>query len=376
MATGAEIESYIRKITSGQWFIQTKSNDPTRKLLAMRYPTLKELQLCDFYKEYYIEKNKDILMSTREAESKAFIHGVWNPTYDDKLQSLITQTQYLEDQIEEFDIKSKKVIAFRSRSRTARRELVRLTDYLERLAFRKSSVFSNTLEYNAEKHRIYRIIGLVTEHIDGKPVWKDGNIELEEDFNLLDILSQSYLQYCEIDIRQIREVARSNYWRYRWAVGKNNVKLLFGRDIRDLSVAQQELVFWSEIYESAIEAYEPPISSIIENDEKFDEWLAKKGEDGDRERERRFYKFDEFKGNENFVIVNGYYDNEGYWQSYTQEEKDKRASMIYGNNSPNIRRMQRQAIGRIDKHGGAPVKEQHIRQGYFKVLGWDRIPEK
>jgi hypothetical protein len=371
--TGLEIEEAIRSLISGRWFIETLSKDPTRKLLSMRHPTLRELQLCDFHKKCFIDQNRDTLMSMDEARSKAFIHGVWLPGYDEQMDALAERLPALEEQEHELIEQGKKAVAFRSRARIVRKEIDRMTNKLDRLIERKQAIFGATLEFAAEKKRLFRLVGCVTEFIDGTPVWGYGAIDDECDEDLLHELANSLVENLSYDVAQIRQVARSNLWRYRWSVGKKNIKHLFGRDIADFSQAQQELLFWSEIYDSAIESYEPPPSHIVNNDEMFDKWLSDRCTEAENKKAHTFYKMGDFKGNENFVVVSGEYDKDGYWREYTREEKDAIANRVYGQNPPVIRAMQKGAKARIDKHGGAPVSERHLRRGYFKVLGWDKL---
>jgi len=369
------IEEQIRSIVSGRWIVETQSPDPKRRIVIMRHPTQKEMQLADFYKEKFVEENKVNLMSASEATGMAIKNQIWFPHYDELLEELQDRATQLEKDVADYKEQSKKIIAYRNRAKIAQKELDRVSERIANLLSRKQSVFGNTLEYVSERRRLYSIVGMVSEQIDGKPLWND-DFDLEQDGGLLDGLASSYLQNLRTDTSIIRKVARSNHWRFRWAVGKNNAESLFGRPIYDLSVTQQELLFWSQVYDSAIEAYEPPPNFVIEDDEKFDKWLEEKGKEREKESIKKHYKIDSPGHNENFKVIDGEYDEDGYWQPYTEEEKNRIADAIYDQNAPMIRNMQRVTKRRLDNNRGLSVEEQHLRRGYFQVLGWDRIKGK
>ena len=373
METGQDIETSIRSVMSGRWYVETHSENPARQLLVMRYPLLHELQRCHFLKQKFTTDHAEDLMGYDEAKSHAYIQGVWSDQYDNQLEVIAERIDTLQEQVEEHRELSKKIVAHRNRVRIIEKEIDRLNFRYKQLLERKQAVFGNTLEYMAEKQRLFYLVGCITEYPDGSPVWEHGNIKNEDDESLLMELSASLMDNAVIDTKMIRAIARSNLWRYRWLNGKSNVKTLFGRDIFDLSLAQSELLFWSQIYDAAMEAYEPPPSFVIDDDDRFDEWLADQAEKREGDKVGKYYKFDNFRGNENFVMVNGEYGKDGYWREYTQDEKDEIAKRVYGQNSPIIRKMQKEAKARIDQHGGAPVSECHLRRGYFNVLGWDRI---
>lgn len=366
------IEDQIRSIISGRWIVETQSPDPKRHILVMRHPTQKEIQIVDFYKQKFIDENKTYLMSVSEATGKAIQHKVWLPHYDDYIDKIQANVTRLDEDVKLFKEQGKRIVAYKNRARIAEKELNRMSSKLSNLLNRKQSVFGNTLEYVSEKRRLYQLVGLVTEQLDGSPLWS-GNIDEEQDSDLLDLLASSYLINLQNDTATIRRVARSNHWRFRWNVGKGNVESLFGRPIYDLSMPQQELLFWAQVYDSAIEAYEPPPNFVIDDDEKFDKWLEEKSHEREKDSVRKHYKLDDSSNNEHFKVIDGEYDKDGYWRPYDKEEKDRIADAIYGQNAPMIRSMQRVTKRRLNKTEGTPVEEQHLRRGYFKVLGWDKV---
>lgn len=376
MVEGDSLEIRIDDVLYGKWFIETQSKDPSRRLLVMRYPTLAENRLCDYYRERFVEDNKDKLMSIKEAKNKAFMNRTWMPYEDEQINKLQDGIEELQTILKDHEEKGNKIAAFKGKARSVKRELHRCSQMLSHLLQKKYDIFGNTLEYIAEQKRLHNIVGIVTEDLDGNAIWRIEEFQDEIDHELIEILCASYVEREQISVANIREIARSYLWRYRWSIGKNNVISLFGRDLKDMTPPQSVLVFWSEVYDSAFESMEPPPRSVVDDDEQFDAWLDKQSKEIEKKQSASYYKVkQDFKGNEKFVVVEGYYDNEGIWRPYTQEEKNKMADMAYEQNPILIRKMQKMGAKRLAEQGGGGTPEAVLRRGYHKVLGWDKVNE-
>lgn len=378
MAEGDNLEKRIDEILYGKWFVETQSQDPARRLLVMRYPTLAENRLCDYHRTKFVEENKSEIMSIKEAQGKACANRTWLPVEDERIAKLQEGIESLKESREEYAEKAKKNAMFKGKVRTVDRELDRCSRALSRLLTKKYEIFGNTLEYIAEQRRLNLLVGLVTEDLDGNPVWSSPEkFNQETDNDLIDVLVDAYVRNERTSIDQIREIARNNIWRYRWTLGKTNIATLFGREIRDMTPPQSLLVFWSEVYDSAFESIEPPPRHVIDDDEMFDKWLDSRAKEAEKKQTASYYKMkSDFKGNEKFVMVDGYYDDEGIWRPHTKEEKDRIADAAYGQNSILIRKMQKSGSKRLMESGGEGTPEQSLRRGYHKVLGWDKIHEQ
>jgi len=76
-------------------------------------------------------------------------------------------------------------------------------------------------------------------------------------------------------VADIREIARSGTWRFRWN-GAKGIGNLFGKPISEFDAEQQSLLYWSQVYDSVYESMEKPPDSIIEDDEALDKWFEDK----------------------------------------------------------------------------------------------------
>lgn len=370
------MEAEIQRILSAHWFVHINTKDPSRQLLMMRHPTLHETRVCEFYRQRYIDLHKEKLISQEEATSKAIIHKQWHPALDLRARHLYEQYEQLKEEIKRAKEQYKRIASFRTHVKRLEHQIQAAEKELTDLLERKNNIFANTLEFRAERHFVSRLVGFITQDVHQKPLWSGGDISGETATELIETLINEYLNTQTLDTPRIRSVARNNLWRYRWQLGKGDPKSLFGRNVQDLSPEQNLLVFWSQVYDMVYESYEPPPQYIIEDDEKFDAWLEKKAKEGEAKRSKDYYGLNKQKkqdGNEQFVFVDGYYDNDGYWVPYSEEEKRKKAEAIYSQNAPIIRQMQRVGNRRLDEAPGTFIRETHLRKGWFKVLGWDRI---
>jgi hypothetical protein len=371
--TGERLEEEIERILSSTWITETPAVDPSRHTLVMRHPTLVEKQLVNFYKRQFIEGHKDKLISRKKAEQFAFINGAWHPSNDEKIDELTERFEVLQEELKEAEESAKKAVAERSRVRSLTKELGQLQYSLQALILQKNNIFINTLEFQAERDRIFRLVGLVTTDMHGEALWHEGEIAQETDVDLLEFLASDFITHQNIDITLIRKIARSNLWSYRWELGKSQPKSLFGRDVKDLSTEQSFLVFWSQLYDNIRECAEPPSPEILRDDEAFDKWLESKVEK--RQVKDRKKKFNlNRRGNEQFIVIDGYYDDKGYWQEFSEEEKQRQADSVYSCNSELARRVQKSGAKKLESMGGQ-AQEVELRRGWFRHLGWDKTNE-
>ena len=189
------------------------------------------------------------------------------------------------------------------------------------------------------------------------------------------------------------EVARYVDWLLLWTLSRENLDGLFNRPIADINFNQKLLIYWSRVYDSAFEDPKPPDQDIIEDDGKFDDWLANRDLERKEEKEGRKNKNSVFHHQEQMIVLDGEFietctcgvgpQNKvglglkkphqveclyGQWRPYTRLEKDELADQVYGRNSKNIRRYIDKEQDRVLRAG--MVQEQHLRGTHSrKILG-------
>lgn len=175
-----------------------------------------------------------------------------------------------------------------------------------------------SIEYYAERERSTYALGRCTLKFPSmEPVWcRHEDLLDEEDKTLVANLMRLFFASQIADEADIRRLARSGLWRTKWLASKKNrgVKTLFGIEMYDLTVDQFHLVYWSQIYDSAFEAMEPPSDDVIDNDKLFDLWLEEQADKRKQERkkselDKRAHKLKK-DGQEFGISVNGYFCEE------------------------------------------------------------------
>ena len=183
-----------------------------------------------------------------------------------------------------------------------------------------------------------------------------------------------------IEATDLRKVARSNEWRLTWSLSRENLPVVFNRQISDFCINHKVLIYWSRLYDLAFESHEPPDASIIEDDELFDEWLKSRDNESTKSKMRDAAAGHQERG----AVLDGYYSEEctcgakeqnrdkklgekvqhaldcpwGTWVEYTSQQKEKQSQLVYGRNSKGIRHIINKTQERVDEVGLA--EEQNL----------------
>jgi hypothetical protein len=85
------------------------------------------------------------------------------------------------------------------------------------------------------------------------------------------MLTLRYLENHIMSEADVREIARSGLWRFRWSASKNG-ESLFGKPISEWGELQSALVYWSQFYDYVYESMDRPSDMVIANDAALDAW--------------------------------------------------------------------------------------------------------
>lgn len=250
---------------------------------------------------------------------------------------------------------------------------------------------SQTAEYLSHEVAAYSLLRRLVFDTNDKALWKT-----DEDFLDSKDLYPAFIQYLIhamlqeglLDQKTIRRIARSNEWRLLWVFTKESLADLFNRPVSDLTVNHQLLMFWSRMYDSAFEDQNPPEIEVIEDDEKFDMWLANRELDRKEARESKGNtsqgKGSSLHHQEHGTILDGEFIETctcgvgpqrgvglgarkrhagdctyGVFRPFSQSEKDAIADQIYGRNTSKVRNHLQREANTIANRG--MVKEEHLR---------------
>lgn len=208
------------------------------------------------YKKAYDEALNDQLMTTQEINSYMMMNGLWTDKEEQELNIIKLSIDNIK--MEMYKNRRNKTSVEKDRKRVRATE----RNYSHHLNI-KNSFYANSCEAFADSARVAFILRK-TCYINNKPVSKNCDISTLLKFFNKSIYSDSV----------IRELARSEPWRSLWIANKHiKFKLLFQDQSQDLTINQRNIILWSTTYDNIQEAYEPPESSVIEDDDLLDGWF-------------------------------------------------------------------------------------------------------
>ncbi len=130
---------------------------------------------------------------------------------------------------------------------------------------KKHALDDVTLEGFANLSRLQFLIFKITFY-RGKRFWSRLN---QINYNIMEKLIYKYVA-SRVETSKIRELARTEPWHTIYTAGRPNP---FGCKAVDLTDNQKELIYYTELYENASKAMEPPSEEVVKDDDIFDGWM-------------------------------------------------------------------------------------------------------
>lgn len=350
----------------------------------LQYVIIKDFSIED--RNYYIlikkfeEQNAKVfgVPSNEELINNARIGGYWTDEDDKIIDKAEDHIQFLKEKLKDQKSKSGQLNIQNQIDKTIEQKINTET--------KKHDLYINSSEYYAHEIATYTLVRRVVLQKDGSLLWPNelSLLEFKKNyFSLLIFLIQEVLSEACLDIKSIREIARSPEWRLIWSLQRKNLVDLFSRPIGNLTLNQKLVVYWSRIYDSAFESMEPPSMEIINNDNEFDIWLSNRETSNKEESNAKISN--KKMHQEQMRVLDGEYieicicgvkeSNKGkglgarekhkagcrygIFRRYTQVEKDEISHKIYGRNSENVRSLINKEQNHIENKG--IIEEQHLR---------------
>ncbi len=350
---------------------------------GLEYIVLKDLTLQD--RNYYLfirdlEEAKCRKLGVRtegELMEEARAADYWTSDDDDVWDRADEHIAFLES---EFAARAK----FKSRQNIIKLQLDDARAKRENVVHKRNELRQRSGEYLAHEIASFMMLRRVALRPDGELLIPDDYTFLsfkEEYIVFLFFLIQEMMSEGAVDITDIREMARSTEWRLTWSLSRENLPALFNRTIGDLTINHKMLIYWSRVYDSAFESTETPEDDVINDDTRFDDWLA------NRDLARRSDNSDAKTSHhqEHGQVLDGEFVEKcvcgakaankgkglgerqmhashclhGTFHRYTPEEKEAAARRIYGRNSNSIRKLIDNEQERVLQKG--EIEEQHLR---------------
>jgi hypothetical protein len=348
---------------------------PVREVVIL-YPTLSQKRIASFYKDRALaDARRAGVPGEAEIMQIALAAKAWTSDLEALVREGEKRIASLESDLHlsKFLTQKKKL---KKRIEEIRKEFAHATHV-------KNLFVSKSAERLADTYYVYHLMMQIVYMLSGGPLFptEADLLRISRDsveffyFLMEDVLNDHFL-----GIAEIRQVARSVDWRMLWTLQKENLAALFGRPIMDLTLNQKTLIYWSRLYDLAFDAYEnKPDTSVIEDDERFDEWLHNYVSD----KKSTGVKNKDGKGQERGIVLEGEYVQTctcgvgtkspglgerpqhingcmfGVMRLYTEEEKRAMLEEIYNRNPEPIRQIHAREADFIEKN--KVVDERQLR---------------
>lgn len=364
-----EVEKIIQSIMSGRNIAIIKNKQDQDTTVSFSPPSIEERVYLDFIYETELKKALSYRIPTeKEIIDLAKKNGVWTDYEDNYINKFNEIIEYSKT-------KAKEAVSTIAR-KNIEKQIKQAESNRQKIQEKYHELLNRSAESIAREAQIIYLVSRITKTLDGQFLW--ANINNSQDQVLIWNTVKAYHDVtAQIDLKLIRQIARSSSWRLRWNISKDNCMGLFGRHVRDLSDIQTSLIYWSQVYDSAYQSMDCPQDDVFQNDEKFDQWLEEQSakrkterinKELDKKRSDGFYDNQgKFHGRSASVndhheygeCVTGYYDKDGYYRDYTPEEKQARIAAIYGRNNIMTRRILAGEVNKIEQKG--MLKDQELR---------------
>lgn len=263
-----EIERAVTKIAWGGRFIEAKDSEGTKHVLIIKSLSTRQRIFVNFvYDEALAEARREGVLTKFDLYAKYKAKGVWTPQDDEKIEKLEEQIGKLQK------------IAKHAKGRDKRRfakQIEQLELSYKDVANKRYNLFFSSAEMYAGEVKSLGLVFCSIYDDQERRLWDNWNTFLNSADDVL--VSNILIGLRKIDtftLSQIREIARSATWRFRWN-GAKGIGNLFGKPVSEFDAEQQSLLYWSQVYDSVYESLERPPEDIIDDDEALDKWFEDK----------------------------------------------------------------------------------------------------
>ncbi len=267
-----EREKLIRRISNRKLYgiVHYKSEDIH---VIINDPNMSILAHADWLYDKTYKENKGIIPTLEESYEQLKEDGTWSDKLQKELDGIESDLKQLNSKLSSDGIKFKK-----AEQRAIKATIVKGQKRSQALRTLKNQLYESTLEAFCTKIKRRFLLPKILE----EP--KDSEFLGQQPF--IDTLSVYYFVQNDIEIKIIREIARTDPWRLYWAVSKDGSMPLFPHSSVEMTNYQAALVLWSKVYDFAYESSDRPSAEVINDDEKFDAWYDRETARIDAEAKR------------------------------------------------------------------------------------------
>jgi len=150
-------------------------------------------------------------------------------------------------------------------------------EQLSSLNSRRTSLKSHSAEYLAYQSRLNYLLVTCVRKKNNEYFWPNVEIMLNTlQTDLYNFLLEEYVKFMNgMSIKKIRAAARSPLWQTSFRYSMESGQQLFPQPCSEWDINKILLCYWSMIYKNVFEKENCPMQFIIDDDDKFDDWLDK-----------------------------------------------------------------------------------------------------
>lgn len=290
--------------------------EPTRDVLYRSIETYEETYQSAYLKGVMIKEELDTFL---------FDYELYTPFDNSRLEQLKKDHEELKLQAYHNAINKRALNGTKMALRANEKEQSKIN-------FKKSRFYHLTCEGVADSARWNWIVEHSTFFEDGTPY----------DWNLLSIATMfSHYENSSISSSDFRAIARSDFWRPIWNLGKKTGDL-FDRPSSQLTRDQLMLCSYSSMYDNVYESPESPGEKVIEDDDCLDGWFV--------DQKRKYEKQNKERQVDD-LLKNSKVKNAG--EIFLVAGSSEEAKEIHALNSPMSENARRDRMAMIQEKGSA-----------------------
>lgn len=266
----AELSALLNSILWGKRYINVKDGNKRNHILIAKELELQDKVWIDFiYKQALTDGETNGLMPSSELAVFLDNCGVWTKKDNKEIQNLKISLAKIGGKLEEDISKREKEVTLRLRDR--------ITKELNKKEGLKSAHFVNSIETYANTQRLNASVFSSLYADENNKYWERWDNFLNEvDSDFVGNATLSVFNKNRLTVTQVRKIARSSQWRFRWNAYKSSGDL-FGKPLMELTVDQDSLIYWSQVYDAAYESMDRPSQEVIDDDKLLDAWFEEQG---------------------------------------------------------------------------------------------------
>ena len=260
------IDKLIKRVCWGKVFIKIDN-----KTYILRQLSIKEQNYIDFIHSSELQDGMNLGLVTEDELKKIYYKDeTWTNNDENAINIFRKEIKKLNGEKSSIRKNANTII----RLNKINKKIILLEQKLNDLINRKYDLFKDTAEHRANEQSQRLSSFYMLQDQEENQIWININeFNKYKDMIFIHQVINKYYSNCFLNEKTIRRIARSALWRYKWQMCKNSPFALFGKASYDLTMDQNNLIYWSQAYDIVYESMERPPKSTIENDSKLDVWF-------------------------------------------------------------------------------------------------------